>query len=126
MKSLRTPDSQFENLPDYPFAPHYTEIDDGQGGTLRIHHVDEGPRDAPVVLCMHGQPSWSYLYRHMIPLLAQAGLRVLAPDLVGYGRSDKPASVEDYSYQRQVDWMTSWLVSCIISSTYSRLSYQLN
>ena len=109
MKSLRTPDSQFENLPDYPFAPHYTEIDDGQSGTLRIHHVDEGPRDAPIVLCMHGQPSWSYLYRHMIPLLAQAGLRVLAPDLVGYGRSDKPASVEDYSYQRQVDWMTSWL-----------------
>ena len=109
MKTLRTPDSQFENLPDYPFSPHYTEVDDSEGGTLRIHHVDEGPRDAPIVLCMHGQPSWSYLYRHMIPLLTQAGLRVLAPDLVGYGRSDKPASVEDYSYQRQVDWMTAWL-----------------
>ncbi|MFL2935857.1 MAG: haloalkane dehalogenase [Myxococcota bacterium] len=109
MKSLRTPDSQFENLPGYPFSPHYTEVDDSEGGTLRIHHVDEGPRDAPIVLCMHGQPSWSYLYRHMIPLLTQAGLRVLAPDLVGYGRSDKPASVEDYSYQRQVDWMTAWL-----------------
>ena len=109
MKTLRTPDSQFENLPGYPFSPHYTEVDDGEGGTLRIHHVDEGPSDAPIVLCMHGQPSWSYLYRHMIPLLTQGGLRVLAPDLVGYGRSDKPAALEDYSYQRQVDWMTAWL-----------------
>ena len=109
MKILRTPDSQFENLPGYPFSPHYTEVDDGEGGRLRIHHVDEGPRDAPIVLCMHGQPSWSYLYRHMIPLLTQAGLRVLAPDLVGYGRSDKPSSLEDYSYPRQVDWMTAWL-----------------
>ncbi len=109
MKILRTPDSRFENLPGYPFAPHYTDVPDGDGGKLRIHHVDEGPRDGEIVLCMHGQPSWSYLYRHMIPVLNEAGLRVLAPDLVGYGRSDKPAAREDYSFQRQVDWLTAWL-----------------
>ncbi|MFP6638935.1 MAG: haloalkane dehalogenase [Myxococcota bacterium] len=111
MQILRTPDTCFQNLPGYPFAPHYTEVDDGEGGTLRIHHVEEGPSDAPTVVCIHGQPSWSYLYRRMIPVLVDAGLRVLAPDLVGYGRSDKPAAREDYSYQRQVDWMTSWLLA---------------
>jgi haloalkane dehalogenase len=111
MDVLRTPDARFENLPGYPFAPVYTEVPDGEGGRLRIHHVDEGDADAPAVLCMHGQPTWSYLYRHMIPLLTGAGLRVLAPDLVGYGRSDKPARREDYSYQRQVDWLTAWLVA---------------
>ncbi|MFP6664575.1 MAG: haloalkane dehalogenase [Deltaproteobacteria bacterium] len=111
MHCLRTPDERFENLPGYSFAPHYTEVDDGEGGRLRIHHIDEGPREAPIVLCMHGQPSWSYLYRHMISALTEAGLRVIAPDLVGYGRSDKPAAREDYSYQRQVDWMTAWLVA---------------
>ena len=109
MQVLRTPDERFQNLPGFPFAPHYTDVPDGAGGSLRIHHVDEGPRDGAVVLCMHGQPTWSYLYRHMIPVLNQAGLRVLAPDLVGFGRSDKPAAREDYSYQRQVDWMTAWL-----------------
>ncbi len=111
MDVLRTADSRFENLPGYPFAPVYTEVPDGDGGRLRIHHVDEGDADAPAVLCMHGQPTWSYLYRHMIPLLTGAGLRVLAPDLVGYGRSDKPARREDYSYQRQVDWLNAWLVA---------------
>lgn len=111
MQILRTPDECFEKLPDYPFSPHYTEVEDGEGGSLRIHHVDEGPRDAPIVLCMHGQPSWSYLYRHMIPLLVDAGLRVLAPDLVGYGRSDKPAALEDYSYNRQVEWFCAWLIA---------------
>jgi len=109
LETLRTPDSRFENLPGFPFAPHYTEVPDGDGGTLRIHHVDEGDADAPIILCMHGQPTWSYLYRHMIPLLTGAGLRVLAPDLVGYGRSDKPTRLEDYSYQRQVEWTTAWL-----------------
>lgn len=109
MKVLRTPDTRFENLPGYPFAPRYTEVPDGEGGRLRIHHLDEGPAAGEVILCMHGQPTWSYLYRHMIPLLAEAGFRVLAPDLVGFGRSDKPAAREDYTYQRQVDWLTAWL-----------------
>ncbi len=110
MKVRRTPDERFTDLPGFPFHPQYTEVPDGEGGTLRIHHVDEGPSGAPLVLCMHGQPTWSYLYRHMIPVLVGAGLRVLAPDLVGFGRSDKPAAREDYSYQRQVDWLTAWLV----------------
>lgn len=111
MKVLRTPDDRFRDLPGFPFAPHYTEVPDGEGGTLRIHHVDEGPRDGAVVLCMHGQPTWSYLYRHMIPILTGAGLRAVAPDLVGFGRSDKPAAREDYTYQRQVDWLTAWLTA---------------
>jgi haloalkane dehalogenase len=109
MEILRTPDSQFQHLPGYPFEPHYTEIDSGDGGSLRVHHIDEGDRDAPIVLCLHGQPSWSYLYRKMVPLLTASGLRVIAPDLPGYGKSDKPATREDYSYQRQVDWMGRWL-----------------
>ena len=111
METLRTPDARFENLPGWPFAPHYTDVPDGEGGSLRIHHVDEGPREGEVVLCMHGQPTWSYLYRHMIPVLTGRGLRVLAPDLVGYGRSDKPTAREDYSYQRQVAWLSAWLVA---------------
>jgi haloalkane dehalogenase len=109
VKTLRTPDDRFRDLPGYGFAPNYTDVPDGEGGTLRIHHVDEGPRDGEIVVCMHGQPTWSYLYRHMIPVLTGAGLRVLAPDLVGFGRSDKPAAREDYSYQRQVDWLNAWL-----------------
>lgn len=109
MKILRTPDARFENLKDYPFTPHYTSIQTEDGSELRIHHIDEGPADGPLVLCMHGQPVWSYLYRKMIPCLTQAGMRVIAPDLVGYGKSDKPAAREDYSYERQVSWMGAWL-----------------
>lgn len=109
MKILRTPDEQFRALPGLPFDPHYTEVPSGDGGTLRIHHVDAGPADAEIVVCMHGQPTWSYLYRHMIPVLTEAGLRVLAPDLVGFGRSDKPAAREDYTYERQVAWLNAWL-----------------
>jgi haloalkane dehalogenase len=109
MKVLRTPDARFDGLPGHPFAPHYTQVPDGDGGTLRIHHVDEGPRSGRVVVCMHGQPTWSYLYRHMIPLFVAAGNRVLAPDLVGFGRSDKPAAREDYTYERQVTWLNTWL-----------------
>jgi haloalkane dehalogenase len=106
---LRTPDDRFERLVDFPFAPHYVDVSDGEGGTLRVHHLDEGPRDAPPVLLLHGEPSWSFLYRHMIPVLTAAGLRAVAPDLVGFGRSDKPAARTDYTYQRHVDWMTEWL-----------------
>jgi haloalkane dehalogenase len=111
VKVLRTPDDRFTDLPGYPFAPHYVEIDSGVDDTpLRIHSLDEGPADAPeTVLCLHGEPSWSYLYRHMIPVLTGAGHRVLAPDLVGFGRSDKPAARTDYTYQRHVDWLTAWL-----------------
>lgn len=109
MQILRTPDERFANLPGYPFAPKYTEVPAGDGQTLRIHHVDEGPADGQTILCMHGQPTWSYLYRHMIPVFTDAGYRVLAPDLVGFGRSDKPGAREDYTYQRQVDWLTAWL-----------------
>jgi len=100
METLRTPDERFAALAGYPFAPHYLEVDG-----LRIHYVDEGPRDAPVVLTLHGEPSWSYLYRKMIPPIASAGLRAVAPDLVGFGRSDKPVRREDYTYQRHVGWM---------------------
>jgi len=106
---LRTPDSCFENLKDYPFQPNYTTVQTQDGSDLRIHHLDEGPADGPIVLCMHGQPVWSYLYRKMIPYLTAAGMRVIAPDLVGYGKSDKPAAREDYSYELQVDWMGAWL-----------------
>lgn len=109
MHSLRTPDTQFENLPDYDFAPNYCDIDDTDGGQLRVHYLDEGPRDAAPVLMMHGEPSWSYLYRHMIPEFVSAGYRAVAPDLVGFGRSDKPADRNDYTYQRHVDWMSDWL-----------------
>ncbi len=107
MEVLRTSDARFEQLPGYPFAPHYAEVPDGDGGTLRVHYVDEGPRDGRPVLLLHGQPSWSYLYRKMVPVLAGAGLRAIAPDLAGFGRSDKPARREDYTYQRHVDWMTA-------------------
>ena len=109
MQFLRTDDSQFEGLPDYSFAPHYLQVDDTEGGRLRVHYVDEGPRDAAPVLLMHGEPSWSYLYRHMIPPLLAAGHRVVAPDLIGFGRSDKPTAQADYTYQRHVDWMLSAL-----------------
>jgi haloalkane dehalogenase len=109
MELLRTPDVRFENLAEYPFEPHYTIIQTDDGSDLRIHHLDEGPKDGPILLAMHGQPVWSYLYARMIPFLTKAGIRVIAPDLPGYGKSDKPAAREDYSYQRQVDWMSQWL-----------------
>ena len=105
---LRTPDACFDKVPDFPYQPRYTEI-----GGLRIAYIDEAPIDSsvdtPVVLLMHGEPSWSFLYRKMIPVLLSAGFRVLAPDLVGFGRSDKPARREDYSYLNHVLWMNAWL-----------------
>lgn len=101
---IQTPDERFENLEGYPFAPHYV---DARG--YRVHYVDEGPRDGEVILLMHGQPSWSYLYRHMITDLAAAGYRVVAPDLVGFGRSDKPLKQSDHSYQMHIDVMTAFV-----------------
>ena len=109
MEVLRTPDSCFENIKNYPYKPIYTNIETKDGTTLRIHHIDEGPKEGPILLAMHGQPVWSYLYTKMIPFLTAAGIRVIAPDLPGYGKSDKPAAREDYSYQNQVDWMVNWL-----------------
>ncbi len=110
MKTLRTPDDRFENLPDYPFEPNYVEIDDTEGGRLRVHYLDEGSADGPVVLAIHGEPSWSYLYRKMIPPMVDAGLRVIVPDLVGFGRSDKPTEQSDYTYERHVAWMQAAVV----------------
>ncbi len=110
MKTLRTPDDRFVGLPGYDFTPHYVDIDDQDGGTLRVHHLDEGPPDGSIVLCMHGEPSWSYLYRTMIPLLVEAGHRVIAPDLVGFGKSDKPTEKSDYTYARHVAWMQEAIV----------------
>jgi haloalkane dehalogenase len=110
MKSLRTPDDRFVDLPDFPFAPNYVEIDDTDGGKLRVHYLDEGPSLGPVVLAMHGEPSWSYLYRKIIPLLVAAGHRVIAPDLVGFGKSDKPSEKSDYTYARHVAWMQSAII----------------
>ena len=109
MRVLRTPDECFADLPDYPFAPHYVEVPSGDGARLRMHYVDEGPRGADPVLCLHGEPSWSFLYRKMIPGIAAAGHRVVAPDLVGFGRSDKPAERSDYTYQRHVDWLRAFV-----------------
>jgi haloalkane dehalogenase len=109
MQVLRTPDEQFESLPGYGFDPHYVDVPDGDGGRLRLHYVDEGPTDRAPILLLHGEPSWSYLYRSMIPVITAAGMRALAPDLVGFGRSDKPAQREDYTYQRHVDWTRSLL-----------------
>lgn len=100
MEILRTPDERFADLPGYPFAPHYVEISDG----LRMHYLDEGPRDGEVMLLLHGEPSWSYLYRKMIPVFTAAGLRSIAPDLIGFGRSDKPSPRTEYTYKRHVDW----------------------
>lgn len=103
-KVLRTPEERFAGLPDFPYTPHYTSL-----AGLRVAHIDEGPRNAPAVLLMHGEPTWSYLYRKMIPVLLAAGHRVIAPDLVGFGRSDKPARRSDYSYLNHVRWMNAWL-----------------
>jgi haloalkane dehalogenase len=110
MNILRTPDDRFESLPGFPWAPRYMTVTDNDGTELRIHYVDEGPRDAPPILLMHGNPSWAYLYRHMIPGLLATGRRVIAVDLVGCGRSDKPAAKSDYTLARHYDWMGKWLI----------------
>ncbi len=110
MKALRTPDDRFTDLPHFPYTPHYVDVDDGDGGRLRVAYVDEGPRDAQTVLLLHGEPSWSFLYRKMIPVLVDAGLRVVAPDLVGFGRSDKAVERSDYTYARHVEWMRQALL----------------
>jgi haloalkane dehalogenase len=111
MNPLRTPDERFENLPGFDFTPHYVEIPSGEGTeSLRVHYIDEGPSlEAEKILLMHGEPSWCYLYRKMVGPLTSAGFRVIAPDLVGFGRSDKPAHRADYTYARHVEWMRAAL-----------------
>ena len=109
MQILRTPDARFEGLEGWPYAPRYATLADADGTQLRLHYVDEGSRDAPVALLMHGEPSWAYLYRKIIADLVARGYRAIAPDLIGFGRSDKPAARGDYTYERHVDWMSQWL-----------------
>ena len=109
MKTLRTPDDRFAHLPGYDFEPHYADVADPEGGTVRVHYLREGDPGGPVVLLLHGEPSWSYLYRTMIPVLTGAGLQIVAPDLVGFGRSDKPAERGDYTFARHVEWMRELL-----------------
>jgi haloalkane dehalogenase len=114
MEALRTPDERFASLPAFPYAPHYIDVPSGEGaGALRVHYLDEGPPGGPVVLCMHGEPSWSFLYRKMIPVLTGAGLRCIAPDLIGFGRSDKPTERRDYTYGRHVEWMRGALLEVL-------------
>ncbi|OCC25720.1 haloalkane dehalogenase [Croceicoccus estronivorus] len=112
---LRTPDTCFDGLPDYPFAPHYLEIEDPELGPLRMHYIDEGERDAPVVLMAHGNPTWSFLYRHMIGPVVAAGYRVIAPDMIGFGKSDKPAERSAYGYDRFVAWMRTFVEALDLS-----------
>ena len=111
MKLLQTPEERFKDLPDFPFEPHFIEVDG-----INIHYIDEGTNQEEVILLMHGEPSWSFLYRHMIPILVKGGYRVLAPDLVGFGRSDKPTEQDDHTYKKHVGWMTAWLKLLDISN----------
>src|SRR4051794_17962847 len=113
MEILRTPDDRFADLPDFRWQPRYAEVAADGVAPLRMAYLDEGPGDARPVLLLHGEPSWSYLYRDMIPGLLDAGLRVVAPDLVGFGRSDKPADREDYTYARHIQWLTSLVVDTL-------------
>ena len=109
MEVLRTPDSRFEGLPGYPYPPKYQNV--GEDGELRMHYVDVGPTKGRPVLMLHGEPSWSYLYRNMIPMIAEAGYRALAPDLIGFGRSDKPASLDDYTYGSHEGWLEAFIMA---------------
>jgi haloalkane dehalogenase len=114
---LRTPDSQFASLTDFPFAPHYVEIKDPDLGALRVHYLDEGPADGEVIVLLHGQATWSYSYRDMIPVLTAAGYRVVVPDLIGFGRSDKPADWNEHTYQKHIDWLTATLQALNIENS---------
>jgi haloalkane dehalogenase len=110
--AVRTDDARFEGLPDFLFAPRYVEVDPPRDGEpLRLHYVDEGPRGAPVVLMVHGEPTWSFLYRKLIPVFRDAGLRAIAVDQIGFGRSDKPTRPADYSFARHVAWLRQAVVA---------------
>jgi haloalkane dehalogenase len=107
MQILRTPDECFAGLPDFDYEPTYVEVDSGEGESLRVGYVETGPSDGPVVVCLHGEPTWSFLYRKVLRVLADAGCHAFAFDLVGFGRSDKPTEMADYTYARHVEWMRS-------------------
>jgi haloalkane dehalogenase len=105
LEFLTTPEHCFEHITDFCYAPHFLHVDDNEGGLLKLHYIDEGPIDASIVLMLHGEPSWAYLYRKMVEPVVAAGYRVIAPDLVGFGKSDKPTKPSDYTYQRHLDWV---------------------
>jgi haloalkane dehalogenase len=115
MAVLRTPDERFQDLLDYDFEPHYAAIVDERLGPLRMHYLDEGDPAGPAVLMLHGEPTWSYLFRHAVAPLAAAGCRVVAPDLVGFGRSDKPGSPGDFSYESHVHWLSGFVAAVGLS-----------
>ncbi len=108
MELLRTPDKRFANLPCYAFKPNYFQANE-DGLSIRLHYIDEGMKDADPILLMHGEPTWSFLYRHIIRTLLEAKYRVIAPDLIGFGRSDKPTKIEDHTYRRHVEWITQFV-----------------
>ncbi|MEO0418151.1 MAG: haloalkane dehalogenase [Pseudomonadota bacterium] len=108
MQILKADPARFAAIPDYPFAENWIEIDLGEGYKGRMHYLDEGPKDGPPVLLFHGEPSWSFLYRKMIPILVDAGFRCLAPDLIGFGKSDTPDDVAFYTYARHTSWLKQW------------------
>ncbi len=113
MQILKHDPARFENLPDYPFAENWIEVDLGDGHRGQMHYLDEGAKDAPPVLLFHGEPSWNFLYRKMIPVLVEAGFRCLAPDLIGFGKSDKPDDIAFYTYDRHVSWLKQWRESVV-------------
>lgn len=110
MEFLTTPEQSFKNISDFNYAANFIQVDDNEGGLLKLHYIDEGLKDAEVVLMLHGEPSWSYLYRKMITPLVDAGYRVIAPDLIGFGKSDKPTKRSDYTYQRHLDWVRQVII----------------
>lgn len=112
METVRTPEHRFENLPDYPFQPNYMEVGEG----LRLHYVDEGEKKSPTVLLLHGEPSWSFLYRKMIPVLVAHNFRAVAPDLIGFGKSDKPVDTSSYTYQNHITWLATFINSLDLSN----------
>jgi haloalkane dehalogenase len=127
MEWLRTPDERFESLPGFAYTPHYVDVPSGDGsGTLRMHYLDEGPAGARTILCLHGEPTWSYLYRNMIPHFSASGFRTIAPDLIVFGRSDKPVARGDYTYARLRGTLRGWLLrskhsTCAMRSSSDRI-----
>ena len=109
----RTADDRFENLPDYPFKPNYVDVDDTEGGKLRMHYVDEGPKDGQTVVMIHGNPTWSFMWRKLIPTLIENGYRAIAIDHIGIGRSDKPNKMSDYTIARHEAWVKEALFETI-------------